>query len=183
LKELEAYLDSMGVDIRKLPAFQNTWMARGVEEGVVIVALDATGRGLVPLPHELKIVTDYLEIEHTRLAERLTWSVDVPSDVAPREVPPLAVQTLVENSVKHAIAPRPGGGRVRVDARVAGDRLVLSVWDDGPGFTELALSPGHGLDSLRQRLAARFGEAAALTIGRRDGGTQVTLSLPAGPAR
>jgi len=145
-------------------------------------SLDATERGLVPLAHELKIVTDYLEIEHTRLAERLAWSVDVPSDVTQREVPPLAVQTLVENSVKHAIAPRTGGGRVRVDARVASGRLVLSVWDDGPGFTEAALRAGHGLESLRQRLAARYGDAATLAIGRRDGGTLVVLSLPDGPA-
>ena len=146
-------------------------------------SLDAAERGLVPLAHELKIITDYLEIEHTRLAERLAWSVDVASDAAQREVPPLAVQTLVENSVKHAIAPRPGGGRVCVEGRLAGERLVLSVWDDGPGFTDAALRPGHGLESLRQRLAARFGEDAALTIGRRDGGTLVTLSLPAGTAR
>jgi len=146
-------------------------------------SLDATERGLVPLAHELKIVTDYLEIEHTRLADRLAWSVDVATDVAPREVPPLAVQTLVENSVKHAIAPRPSGGRVRVEGRLEGERLVLSVWDDGPGFTDAALRPGHGLESLRQRLAARFGDNAALTIGRRDGGTLVTLSLPAGTAR
>ena len=142
-------------------------------------SLDAAERGLVPLAHELKIVTDYLEIEHTRLGERLAWSVEVPSEVTGHEVPPLAVETLVENSVKHAIAPRPGGGRVRVEGHLTGDRLVLSVWDDGPGFTDAALTPGHGLDSLRQRLAARFGDAAALTIGRRDGGTLVTLSLPA----
>src|SRR5438445_506419 len=134
-------------------------------------SLDAAERGLVPLAHELKIVTDYLEIEHTRLGERLAWSVEVPSDVTGHEVPPLAVETLVENSVKHAIAPRPGGGRVRVEGHLTGDRLVLSVWDDGPGFTDAALTPGHGLDSLRQRLTARFGDAAALTIGRRDGGT------------
>lgn len=146
-------------------------------------SLDAAERGVVPLAHELKIVTDYLEIEHTRLAERLAWSVDVPVEAAEREVPPLAVQTLVENSVKHAIAPRPAGGRVRVEGRVTDGRLVLSVWDDGPGFTESALRPAHGLASLRARLAARFGDAAGLTIGRRDGGTLVTLSLPAGPAR
>ena len=146
-------------------------------------SLDAAERGLVPLSHELKIVTDYLEIEHTRLGERLAWSVDIPADATAREVPPLAVQTLVENSVKHAIAPRASGGRVRVTGRLDGDRLVLDVWDDGPGFTEAALQPAHGLLSLRQRLAARFGDAAALTIGRRDGGTLVTLSLPAGAAR
>ena len=146
-------------------------------------SLDAAERGLVPLAHELKIVTDYLEIEHTRLGPRLTWNVEVPADVAQCEVPPLAVQTLVENSVKHAIAPRPEGGRVRVDGVVAGGRLVLNVWDDGTGFTEAALRPGHGLASLRQRLGARFGDAADLTVGRRDGGTLVTLSLPAAAAR
>ena len=141
-------------------------------------SLDAAERGLVPLAHELKIVSDYLEIEHTRLGERLAWSVDIPAEVSAREVPPLAVQTLVENSVKHAIAPRPSGGRVRVTGNLVRDQLVLDVWDDGPGFTEAALQPAHGLASLRQRLAARFGDAAALTIGRRDGGMVVTLSLP-----
>jgi two-component system, LytTR family, sensor histidine kinase AlgZ len=146
-------------------------------------SLDAAERGLVPLSHELKIVTDYLEIEHTRLGTRLIWKVEVPADVAQCEVPPLAVQTLVENSVKHAIAPRPEGGRVRVEGILAGARLVLSVWDDGTGFTEAALRPGHGLASLRQRLGARFGDAADLTIGRRDGGTLVTLSLPTGAVR
>jgi two-component system, LytTR family, sensor histidine kinase AlgZ len=146
-------------------------------------SLDAAERGLVPLEHELKIVTDYLEIERTRLGERLAWTVDVPPEAAGCEVPPLCVETLVENSVKHAIAPRRGGGRVRVDGALRGERLVLSVWDDGEGFTETAVHPGHGLDSLRRRLTARFGDAASLTIGRRDGGTLVTVSLPAGAAR
>jgi signal transduction histidine kinase len=142
-------------------------------------SLDAAERGLVPLAHELKIVTDYLEIEHTRLGDRLRWDVDVSTEVVACEVPPLALQTLVENSVKHAIAPRPSGGRVRVSGGRAGDRLTLVVWDDGPGFGEDAVAPGHGLDSVRQRLGARFGDRAALAIGRRDGGTAVTLTLPA----
>jgi hypothetical protein len=146
-------------------------------------SLDAAERGLVPLSHELKIVSDYLEIERTRLGDRLACSVEVAPEAAACEVPPLCVETLVENSVKHAIAPRPRGGRVRVEGALAGDRLVLSVWDDGDGFTEASVRPGHGLESLRQRLAARFGAAAALTIGRRDGGTLVTLSLPAGAGR
>src|SRR5262249_4680308 len=94
-------------------------------------SLDAAERGLVPLAHELKIVSDYLESERTRLGERLAWTVDVAPEAAGCEVPPLCVETLVENSVKHAIAPRPGGGRVRVDGALRGDSLVLSVWDDG----------------------------------------------------
>ena len=141
-------------------------------------SLDATERGLVPLAHELKIVADYLEIERTRFGERLSYVLDVPADAAACEVPPLAVQTLVENSVKHAIAPRPQGGRIRVEADVAGAQLLVRVWDDGPGFTTAAIRPGHGLDNVQGRLAARFGPAAGLTVGQRDGGAVVTLSLP-----
>ena len=143
-------------------------------------ALDATERGLIPLADELKIVGDYLEIERTRLGERLSYAVDVEPAVAGCPIPPLAVQTLVENSIKHAIAPRPGGGRVRVGAAAAGDELVLTVWDDGPGFEPAAMLPGHGLDGLRGRLDGRFGGAARLTVGRRDGGTVVTVALPRG---
>ena len=141
-------------------------------------SLDATGRGLVPLEHELKIVTDYLEIERTRFAERLAYTIEVQPEAAGVEVPPLAIQTLAENSIKHAIAPRPEGGRVHIVASVVGERVVLSVWDDGPGFASDATRPGHGLDNLRDRLAARFGAQASLEIGRRDGGTTVTVSLP-----
>ena len=141
-------------------------------------SLDATERGLVPLAHELKIVADYLEIERTRFGERLSYVLDVAADAAACEVPPLAVQTLVENSVKHAIAPRPQGGRIRVEADVADAHLRVRVWDDGPGFTTAAIRPGHGLDNVQGRLAARFGPAAGLTVGQRDGGAVVTLSLP-----
>ena len=141
-------------------------------------SLDATERGLVPLEHELKIVTDYLEIERTRFGERLTYAIDVDPDAAGVEVPPLAIQTLVENSIKHAIAPRRAGGRVHVAASAVGDHVRLSVWDDGPGFAADAMRVGHGLDNLRGRLAARFGADATLEIGRRDGGALVTISLP-----
>jgi len=141
-------------------------------------SLDASERGLVPLTDELKIVGDYLEIERARLGERLSFTLEVDADAASREVPPLVIQTLVENSVKHAIAPRPTGGRIRVTASLAGDRLLLSVWDDGPGFTAAAMRPGHGLDSLQARLGARFGAAGVLTIAPRDGGTLVTVALP-----
>ncbi|HYE89813.1 MAG TPA: histidine kinase [Terriglobales bacterium] len=141
-------------------------------------SLDATERGLVPLAHELELVRDYLAIEKERLGARLAYDVAVAPSVAQCRVPPLAVQTLVENSIKHAIAPRATGGRLRVEAEAAGGRLVVGVWDDGPGFTSDAIAPGHGLENLEGRLAARFGASAALGIARRDGGTLVTISVP-----
>src|SRR5437870_10350365 len=141
-------------------------------------SLDATGRGLVPLEHELKIVTDYLEIERTRFGERLVYVIDADPDAGGIEVPPLAIQTLVENSIKHAIAPRRAGGRVHVAAPAVGDHVRLSVWADGAGFAADAMRVGHGLDKLRGRLAGRVGADATLEIGRRDGGALVTISLP-----
>lgn len=141
-------------------------------------SLDATARGVVPLAQELEIVSDYLEIEQTRLGERLSYAIDVSPDVKACAIPPLAIQTLVENSVKHAIAPRPRGGRIRVGALAVGAQVVVSVWDDGPGFTLEALPPGHGLDNLVGRLASRFGDGASLDVARRDGGTRVTVTLP-----
>jgi two-component system sensor histidine kinase AlgZ len=141
-------------------------------------SLDATERGLVPLSRELELVRDYLEIEKARLGDRLAYTVDVPTAVAASAVPPLAVQTLVENSIKHAIAPRPHGGRIRVDAAAVDGRLLINVWDDGPGFTAEAIRPGHGLDNVQGRLAARFGDAGSLSIARHEGGTRVTLAMP-----
>jgi len=141
-------------------------------------SLDATERGLVPLAREIELVSDYLEIEKARLGERLSYAVDVAPALAACEVPPLAVQTLVENSIKHAIAPRPGGGRVRVDATAADGRVVVRVWDDGPGFGEDAIRPGHGLENLQSRLAARFGGAGSLSVARQDGGTLASIAIP-----
>jgi two-component system, LytTR family, sensor histidine kinase AlgZ len=146
-------------------------------------SLDATERGLVPLTHELKIVTDYLEIEKARLGERLAYTIEVAPDVQACEVPPLAIQTLVENSITHAIAPRTGGGRLRVTGSTRGATTTLEVWDDGPGFTEAAIRDGHGLDNLKARLAGRFGSAATLAVARRDGGTLVSVSMPRNGAR
>ena len=142
-------------------------------------ALDVTGRATVPLSEELAIVRDYLDIEKTRFGDRLRYAMEVGDEASAWPVPPLAVQTLVENSVKHAIAPRPAGGHVRVAARTGGGRLTVDVWDDGGGFALSSARPGHGLDNLKSRLAALFGDAATLVVGRDGGGTRVTMALPA----
>jgi len=141
-------------------------------------SLDATGRGTVPLAREMEIVGDYLEIEQARFGPRLSCALDVTPEAADCDVLPLSIQTLVENSVKHAVAPRRIGGRLGVTARAEDARLTIEVWDDGPGFSLDTIPPGHGLDTLSKRLAVRFGPAARLTVGRRDAGTVVTLSLP-----
>lgn len=141
-------------------------------------SLDSHAASTVPLAWEMKIVGDYLEIEKARLGDRLHYTVSVPEELSGFEVPPLAVQTLVENSVKHAVAPRPEGGRIGVQARAIDGWLELRVSDDGPGFGAGDLAAGHGLDNLQARLAAVFAGQAQLEILRSDGETAVRVCLP-----
>jgi sensor histidine kinase YesM len=141
-------------------------------------SLDAGQRSLAPLAQELRVVADYLAIEQARFGDRLRYSIDVPPDLESLEVPPLSLQSLVENSVKHAIAPRREGGEIRVTARAAEDHIELEVADTGPGFRLEAMPPGHGLDNLQSRLHALFGSAAHLETGRREPFATVRIWLP-----
>jgi sensor histidine kinase YesM len=140
-------------------------------------ALDRSASRLVPLSEELRIVGDYLEIERTRFGERLRFTIDAQPEALAVEVPPLSVQTLVENSVKYAVAPRREGGDVRVGASIASGRLQVEVHDDGPGFDASFRPEGHGLDLLDGRLAAQFGDAASLRF-RNGSGMAVIMELP-----
>jgi sensor histidine kinase YesM len=140
-------------------------------------SLDAHAQGLVPLEQEMKIVRDYLEIEQARLGPRLRYQLDSP-DSPQLHLPPLAVQTLVENSIKYAIAPDRQGGEIRVRAYHSQGRLHVEVSDTGPGFTLEAVTAGHGLDNLRNRLAMLFDGKADFGVARRDGWTTVSLVMP-----
>jgi LytS/YehU family sensor histidine kinase len=117
--------------------------------GLLRYSLDSQRARSVPLRQEMRVVGDYLEIERTRFAERLRYTTDVPPELCDAEVPPFVVQTLVENSVKYAVAPSRTGGEIRVAVRAAGEALVLEVSDDGPGpgFDGQAIAAGHGLDT------------------------------------
>jgi len=141
-------------------------------------SLDAHARGLVPLDQEMKIVRDYLEIEQARLGSRLRYQVDTPGEAGGLRLPPLAVQTLIENSIKYAVAPDRMGGEIRVLARETEGRLQIDVSDTGPGFSLEFAPSGHGLDNLRNRLAMLFGGTADLRVTRHDGWTTVRLMFP-----
>ena len=140
-------------------------------------SLDSNQRSTVALGQEIKTPRDYLEIERARIGDRLRYSIDVPVALESIEVPPLSVQTLVENSLKYAVSPRREGGEIQIAARVSGDRVLIEVKDDGPGFQPGAIIAGHGLDNLQARLAVLFDNDAALDIAMRDERTIVTISL------
>jgi two-component system, LytTR family, sensor histidine kinase AlgZ len=141
-------------------------------------SLDASASRLVCLSLETKIVSDYLEIEKERLGARLSFTLDIPPQLESLKVPPLSIQTLVENSIKYAIASSPAGGSVQVSAHAADGNLVLEVCDSGPGFQHDSFPRGGGLDNLQSRLSTLFGDAANLAIHTQDKGSRVTVTLP-----
>ena len=143
-------------------------------------SLDSVKASLVPLDQELKIVRDYLEIEKARFAGRLRYELDVPATLIATLVPPLAIQTLIENSIKYAVAPKREGGSIWVRASRDAEQMIVSVIDDGPGFGNQDLTAGHGLDNLQERLLALFGDRAKLTIAAQAGKTVVSIVLPFG---
>jgi len=141
-------------------------------------SLNANQMGLASLGQEIQIVRDYLEIEKTRFDSRLRYSIDVPAEMTNVRIPPLSLETLVENSIKHVIAQRPAGGEIRVSAAVEGGRAVLEVSDDGPGFALYSFPLGHGLDNLNARLALLFGGAARLEGVRNGKYFTMRMSFP-----
>jgi sensor histidine kinase YesM len=141
------------------------------------LSIDSTP--LVPLEQEAKHVRDYLEIEHVRFGDRLRFEIRIPDEANTTLVPRLAVQTIVENSVKYAVSVQRDGASILVTAHRANGRMHLEVADDGPGFDAAAIPDGHGLALIRARLARLYSGDATLSVRSQAGRTTVSMDLPA----
>ena len=132
------------------------------------------------LGRQVELLRAYLDLIVLRMGSRLSYRIDVPSELAALPLPPMLLQPVVENAIKHGIEPKVAGGEVSVTARRQGDRLLLAVTDDGLGVraTRAAGSTGLGLANLRERLATMHGVHATLAIEDRQPGTRVTIDLP-----
>jgi two-component system LytT family sensor kinase len=133
----------------------------------------------VTLDEELRFIEQYLAIEQVRFSDRLEvrWSID-PS-LRDALVPEFILQPLIENAIRHGIAKRSELGTLQITAAQAGDSLVLTVADDGPGLSVGQSQSGVGLANVRARLETLFGPAARLELrtGER-GGTIATVAFP-----
>jgi LytS/YehU family sensor histidine kinase len=135
----------------------------------------------VPLRDEIALQRLYLDIETVRFPLRLAAVYDIPAALEDALVPGMILQPLVENSVKHAVAPTGGQVTITLSAREEYGRLVVSVSDNGnsaasrddvrPGF-------GIGLNNVRERLEARFGKEATVVSGHSPEGFVTHLRLP-----
>lgn len=158
--------------------------------------LAASRRIQHPLADEFARLADYLELMAVRMGERLRTTLDLPEDLRGLPVPPLLLQPLVENAIRHGLEPQVAGGEIRVGARreprAGGACLVLEVVDTGVGLPAQPAAPGgfgappggagpggFGIGQVRERLQTLYGERATLQVlPRPGGGTVATVVLP-----
>ena len=142
---------------------------------------DRLDREFVPLAPELDMLRDYLEVERMRFADRLRFDISLDPEAGAVLVPPLLLQPLVENAVKHGIEPYTHPGTITIDARLVRGRLQIAIADTGDGSDGGASGgTGRGIDLTRRRLDSLYGKAAAeLRMERVPSGFRVSLDLPA----
>jgi two-component sensor histidine kinase len=130
------------------------------------------------LAEEMQLIEAYLRIHQIRMGARLSYQLLVPDYLGTERIPTMMLLTLVENAVKHGINPAVDGGFIRVSASREHAALVLKVADSGRG---MAATEGHGtgLANIRRRLTMLYGDAAVLSLARRDSrGVEATVSIP-----
>ena len=130
------------------------------------------------LAREVDHTLAYLNIQQVRMGRRLAFAVDLPPGLRNASMPPLMLLTLVENAIKHGLAPLPGGGRIDLRASSEGGRLRVQVADTGQGFAK-STGGGTGLANIRSRLTAVFGHAGTLAMALNSPhGVIATIMLP-----
>ncbi|AWH16291.1 sensor histidine kinase [Stenotrophomonas sp. ZAC14D2_NAIMI4_7] len=128
---------------------------------------------------ELERTRAYLEILRIRMGARLAVEVQVPNELHGVHLPAMALQTLVENAIKHGLEPKPGGGTIWILARGFDDHVTVTVADDGLGFGHGTSGTGIGLKNLRERLRLTCGEQAGVAIvANFPSGVAATMTLP-----
>jgi sensor histidine kinase YesM len=142
-------------------------------------SLGATRAESTTLADEGELMAAYLDVLQIRMGERLRYEIDIPPELHAFALPPMLLQPVVENAIRHGLEPKIDGGVVKVRARRVDGTVVIEISDSGAGFAATTRG-GVGLTNLRDRLRLLYGERAGLVIGEsHGGGASVTLTLPA----
>lgn len=143
-------------------------------------SLPRTQDELATLGDELERALAYLEILKIRMGQRLNVQVEVPEALRSTKLPPMMLQTLVENAIKHGLEPRTAGGTLWIRARQNDGNVAITVADDGEGFNAQTSGTGIGLKNVRERLQLVFGGKASLAVvANFPSGVAATISVPA----
>jgi hypothetical protein len=149
-------------------------------DGYLRATLASTRKDKCTLAEEFALLRGYLEILAIRMGPRLDYSLDLPPALAKVTLPPMLLQPLVENAIRHGLEPKVEGGTLRIAASAEGGKLVLVVEDSGLGFGAASTTgTGVGLLHVKERIAAVYGDTAAAEIGETaGGGVRIALRLP-----
>jgi sensor histidine kinase YesM len=141
---------------------------------------EANAQGSRDLGRELAMIRPYLEILKVRMEDRLVTDIRVNEGLMSAEFPPMMLQSLVENAIKHGLEPKPEGGSLTVSAEIVHGKLAVKVADTGLGFGKAPTAgTGIGLANIRERLQLLYGNKASLTVAENPGGgTAVTITVP-----
>ncbi len=134
---------------------------------------------LISLQDELSVVSDYLGLERIRYEERLNVKMDVSPETLNYLIPPLMIQTLVENGIKHGISKLKKGGNLEIRTRLGGNKLRVEIWNSGTlDDSNNSSGPGMGLKNTKKRLNLIYGEGAKFDISQQNGMVVTTLEFP-----
>jgi LytS/YehU family sensor histidine kinase len=142
------------------------------------LSLDHVATNTVPLQRELEFLDSYIEIEKTRFEERLNVQMEIDPDTLDALVPNMILQPLVENAIRHGIAKKAAGGTVTIASHRKGDRLELSIRDDGRLSPMQSGGSGIGLANIRARLTQLYGDNYSFDLVPGSDGTTVAMELP-----
>jgi hypothetical protein len=142
-------------------------------------SLPRTEDSLSTIGEELERARAYLDILKIRMGSRLNLQIEVPEHLKSCLFPPMMLQTLVENAIKHGLEPKSGGGTVWILARTIDNLVAVTVADDGRGFSAEGGGTGIGLRNVRERLRLAYGAAASFNIvANFPSGVAATITLP-----
>lgn len=141
---------------------------------------EANAQATRDLGRELAMIRPYLEILKVRMEDRLQTEIRVSDGLLSAEFPPMMLQSLVENAIKHGLEPKADGGQLTVSAEIVHGKLAVTVADTGLGFGKAdTAGTGIGLSNIRERLALLYGNKASLRVTEQSGGgTSVTITVP-----
>jgi two-component system LytT family sensor kinase len=138
---------------------------------------------LTPLREEMSFIEDYLAIEMVRFGDKLRYEKDIEPETLDYPVPSMLLQPIIENSIRHGLSSKIGGGLIRVTSRISDGRLHVGVEDDGVGIPEAKLATlfelGIGVSNVNERLKVIYGEDYRMWVDSKPGeGTRTGIELP-----
>ncbi len=141
-------------------------------------SLSSERQKLIPFDDELKTVKDYLELESVRYEERLKTAFDIDPNSNSYLIPPLMIQTLVENGIKHGVSTLKGGGLIKIITKVENNSLRIIILNTGKFVNGRAKGMGYGLSNTEKRLELIYGEEASFSIGNEGNEVKTEILIP-----